>query len=1189
MNLHAPLHGSFTIRVCSLLGSVQSPSNKQKRLNEAQDIEATQFGQVTQTKNSSIPVERLLAAGGDAAAAASKIATYMIENPKCGAQILFSKSESAYVGMYIGADIVTDDVGHLFDQYSAHFKNGIQSLQTCNTAQQFARTAGVIAVDGVNSLDVVRRAVQNWAQGGCLDHTDAPRLGESVPLTFLASSAPENGTMPSTNTTSPVQRRSECRAIQVVKGDGCASLASKCNIRGAHFIKFNPKENLCATLQPKQWVCCSQGAPPEPGPQPQPDGTCTTHKVDYNDDCWRIGDLNGLKSTDIEKLNKKTWGSLGCDRLQVGQIICVGKGNTPMPAQLPGVACGPQKIGTERPSGKFTGEDLAKLNQCPLNACCSGWGYCGISEDFCIESPADSGAPGAFKPGKNGCISNCGMDVVGNTLKPSSFANLGYFQGYNPSRVCLRMDATELMTKVSGLTHVHFAFAVFTDDFEVKIPDDTKDQFKVFMETPLPFNKIISFGGWAASTEPRSYHIFRNAVKPQNRQRVAENVVAFLDKHNLHGVDFDWEYPGASDIPGVPPGDASEGLNYLRFLTVLKSLLGDGKRTISVALPSSYWYLRGFPVKEMAKVVNYMVLMTYDLHGQWDYGSQFSNPGYPTGNCLRSHINKTETYSSLALITKAGIPAHKLYIGISSYGRSFRMTDPECTGPACTFTGSFSVSEAEPGQCTATSGYISNAELDSIFRDRHSEDNGLQAYALHTTSAVPFSDMENHGTQGQGITDWVTYMSDETKKGRREWIRGLNFGGTTDWALDLADYYEGPHSEGDWNVDIESPECNQDDWPTSLEGFDTNMDQLPIHCRGMALTRFLAVSMNDAIEEFTKVSEGYDDKFGYYADWVKDAIDSRLDEFLAIGRGKGLHFMDCEWETRRNKGSGPCTEVVLEYDLGIRPGARVVTFTMKDEEGFYAALAESTGIHKDWITWRDDSQSDPCIECGPLPFCPGQAFCADNYYMRRNFPRRIHNKGKINIENPKKIIDEALPKIRELVNIAIDAYMQMRWHFADMDSTDVIESLSMPLFMLQDSFEAIKEIKDIGEKQKDRKTRDLVILILTIVFSVIPFAGPAATALGGAARIATAALIVGEIGNAALAIESIIDDPYSAPFAVLGLLVGAGGIRVKGPRQGFRDAADAKRAMDPGSLKLFSTEFRRKNEIVGRIVKMCII
>ena len=103
-------------------------------------------------------------------------------------------------------------------------------------------------------------------------------------------------------------------------------------------------------------------------------------------------------------------------------------------------------------------------------------------------------------------------------------------------------------------------------------------------------------------------------------------------------------------------------------------------------------------------------------------------------------------------------------------------------------------------------------------------------------------------------------MSDETKKGRREWIRGLNFGGTTDWALDLADYYEGPHSEGDWNVDIESPECNQDDWPTSLEGFDTNMDQLPIHCRGMALTRFLAVSMNDAIEEFTKVSEGYDDK-----------------------------------------------------------------------------------------------------------------------------------------------------------------------------------------------------------------------------------------------------------------------------------------------------------------------------------------
>lgn len=28
----------------------------------------------------------------------------------------------------------------------------------------------------------------------------------------------------------------------------------------------------------------------------------------------------------------------------------------------------------------------------------------------------------------------------------------------------------------------------------------------------------------------------------------------------------------------------------------------------------------------MAAVVDYIVYMTYDLHGQWDYGSGFANP-----------------------------------------------------------------------------------------------------------------------------------------------------------------------------------------------------------------------------------------------------------------------------------------------------------------------------------------------------------------------------------------------------------------------------------------------------------------------------------------------------------------------------------------------------------------------------------
>ena len=54
-----------------------------------------------------------------------------------------------------------------------------------------------------------------------------------------------------------------------------------------------------------------------------------------------------------------------------------------------------------------------------------------MTEDFCIESPADTGAPDTFKPGANGCISNCGMDIVNNEEPPDSFSAVAYFEAWN--------------------------------------------------------------------------------------------------------------------------------------------------------------------------------------------------------------------------------------------------------------------------------------------------------------------------------------------------------------------------------------------------------------------------------------------------------------------------------------------------------------------------------------------------------------------------------------------------------------------------------------------------------------------------------------------------------------------------------------------------------------------------------------
>lgn len=75
-------------------------------------------------------------------------------------------------------------------------------------------------------------------------------------------------------------------------------------------------------------------------------------------------------------------------------------------------------------------------------------------------------------------------------------------------------------------------------------------------------------------------------------------------------------------MENIPPGNHDEGKNYLAFLKEVRASLPKEK-TLSIAAPASYWYLKGFPIDEIAKVVDYVIYMTYDLHGQWDYNNKF--------------------------------------------------------------------------------------------------------------------------------------------------------------------------------------------------------------------------------------------------------------------------------------------------------------------------------------------------------------------------------------------------------------------------------------------------------------------------------------------------------------------------------------------------------------------------------------
>jgi hypothetical protein len=565
----------------------------------------------------------------------------------------------------------------------------------------------------------------------------------------------------------------------------------------------------------------------------------------------------------------------------------------------------------------------------------------------------------------------------------------------------------------------------------------------------------------------------------------------------------------------------------------------------------------------LERLADFEQYMTYDLHGQWDAGNQWSSDGCPAGNCLRSHVNITETTAALVMITKAGVPSYKVMVGESSYGRSFKMAQVGCTGPMCSFLGDKSKSFAAPGQCTSTAGYISNAEIDRIMRSR----SGVQSFhdGPSNTDIVVYDE-----------TEWVGYMTKITKSTRRTHWQAKNFGGTIDWAVDLQDFTDdidgpdGPDEDEEDNLPTQPCAANY----TKLEDVQRDAGQLPYVCLNLYILQALQSTLQSSLTGYDNlVKEGYDNKFNTYASAVAKSGKSQVKKFMnehgsdyftcvvteKIQCCKWCHFKVgandpyCRYCDDSRCGDydpdscrGPnslCTVPPYYFKNMTQPcppdfsqrgssgpsygnWAQAVYWTMIPGKlpQFYADLYNATGIPNDTISWENVRYigcSD--YDCGHTD-------------MDYNFPVPSGYDAE-DVINPKDLVSKARDK---LVNVGPDlanAISRIQRDIYEGSQPDLVDAVSLPIAMVEDAVASMQTIDDTVDEWNEQKRKAILMAFLGALFMFIPILGEVVGSIVQFANIGRIIALAGLAGNTALGIYDVVKDPSNAPLAIFGLIL----------------------------------------------------
>ncbi|KAK9709298.1 Glycosyl hydrolases family 18 [Popillia japonica] len=316
-------------------------------------------------------------------------------------------------------------------------------------------------------------------------------------------------------------------------------------------------------------------------------------------------------------------------------------------------------------------------------------------------------------------------------------------------------------------THIIYGFVGINPDASIRIMDAWLDDdsglggFRRFTGLKSKNSKLkalVAIGGWNEGSTTFSAVVSNASL----RSKFTANAVAFVKKYGFDGFDLDWEYPAQRG------GASTDKANFSKLLEEMRTAFNNAGLLLTAAVAACPPSIdTSYDIPQLNKYLDFINVMTYDMHGAWDPVTGHNAPLYPraseTGAAAAFSVD-----SCIKAWISRGAEAKKLILGTGTYGRTFTLSSSGNNNIGAPISGGGSA-----GQCTGEMGILGYNEICQKIAS------GGWTVVWNNEQQIPYA---YNGNQ------WIGYDNERSITLKVDYAKTKGLGGIMVWSLETDDF-----------------------------------------------------------------------------------------------------------------------------------------------------------------------------------------------------------------------------------------------------------------------------------------------------------------------------------------------------------------------------------------------------------------